>query len=120
MSNKRNQVLFWTPRILSILYAVFISMFALDVFGGDDGFWETTLALLIHLIPVYGIIITLIIAWRWEWVGTVVFIVLAVLYVMWAWPRFHHWSVYVAIPGPLVVVGILFLYNWIHKKRLQK
>jgi MFS superfamily sulfate permease-like transporter len=95
-------------------------MFALDVFGGDDGFWETTIALLIHLIPVYVIIITLIIAWRWEWVATVVFSILAVLYVIWAWPRFHHWSVYVAIPGPLVIIATLFLFNWLGKKQLHR
>jgi hypothetical protein len=27
------QLLFWTPRVLGILFAAFVSMFALDVFG---------------------------------------------------------------------------------------
>ncbi|MGC9349412.1 MAG: DUF7670 domain-containing protein [Anaerolineae bacterium] len=33
MENSVKQVLFWAPRILTLLFALFISLFALDVFG---------------------------------------------------------------------------------------
>ena len=33
MNNKWKRVLYWTPRVLGILFALFISIFALDVFG---------------------------------------------------------------------------------------
>jgi len=108
--------LFWTPRIIGILFAVFLSLFALDVFGEDRSFWETALALLIHLIPVYVVVIALVLAWRWAWVGAVVFTALAVLYVILAWGRFH-WSAYAVISGPLVLLGVLFLFNWIHREQ---
>ena len=109
--------LFWTPRIIGILFAVFLSLFALDVFGEDRSFWETALALLIHLIPVYVVVLALVLAWRWAWVGAVVFTALAVLYVILAWGRFH-WSAYAVISGPLVLLGVLFLFNWIHREQL--
>jgi hypothetical protein len=112
------RILFWTPRILCILFAMFLSLFALDVFGEDQGFWETTLALLIHLIPVYIVVIVLVVAWRWEWVGAVVFNGLALLYVIWFWGRFH-WCAYVGISGPMIVVGVLFLLNWIYREQLR-
>jgi small-conductance mechanosensitive channel len=73
-SGKRNpslQLLYWAPRALCIVIAVFISMFALDVFGGGKGFLETTLALLIHLIPTYVILILLAVSWRRVWIGGV-------------------------------------------------
>ena len=118
MNRSAKQALFWAPRILCILFAVFLSIFALDVFGEDYGFWETVLALLIHLIPVYIVVIILVIAWRWEWVGAFLFIALALFYLIWSWGRFH-WSAYAAISGPLCLLGILFLINWIYKEQLR-
>ena len=51
MSRNAKLALFWTPRILCIVFALFLSLFSLDVFGEGYGFWETLLALLIHLVP---------------------------------------------------------------------
>jgi hypothetical protein len=89
MHTTMKRVLFWTPRALCILFAVFLSVFALDVFGEGLGFWETILALLIHLLPVYVAIIVLVIAWRCEWVGAVLFTALAVSYLVAARGQFH-------------------------------
>ena len=62
--------LFWLPRVLSALFAAFISLFALDVFGAGYGFWETIWALFVHLIPTWLILAALAISWRWEcWAG---------------------------------------------------
>jgi glucose-6-phosphate-specific signal transduction histidine kinase len=118
MSAGMKRGLLWTPRILGILFAVFLSLFALDVFDEDHSFWETALALVIHLIPVYVVVIALVLAWRWAWVGAVVFTALAVLYVIIAWGRFH-WSAYAVISGPLVLLGVLFLFNWINREQLR-
>ncbi len=118
MNTSTKRVLFWTPRVLGILFAMFISLFALDVFSGGYGFWETILALLIHLVPTYIVVIALVIAWRWEWVGAILFIALAVFYVVWAWGRFPL-VVYLSISGPLALVGVLFLFNWIYRAQLR-
>jgi len=63
------RLLFWTPRVALLLFAAFLSIFALDVFGAGYGFWETALALLMHLIPMWIMLGALALAWRWEWVG---------------------------------------------------
>jgi len=118
MNSSVKRVLFWSPRILCILFAAFLSLFALDVFGEGRGFWETILGLLIHLVPVYIVVIALVIAWRWEWVGTVLFTALAAFYLILAWGRFH-WSVYATISGPLVLIGVLFLFNWLYRAQLR-
>jgi|TARA_Y100000310_G_scaffold327633_1_gene394297 lysylphosphatidylglycerol synthetase-like protein (DUF2156 family) len=112
--------LFWTPRVLCILFAIFLSIFAADVFGEGRGFWETVLALLMHLTPSGMLLIVLAIAWRWEWVGAVVFLALAVLYLIFAWARQFHWSAYVAISGPLLLIGILFLVNWFWRQEIHE
>jgi hypothetical protein len=118
MKRPVKRLLFWTPRVLCILYAVFISLFALDVFGEGYGFWGTMLALLMHLIPTFVILIVLAISWRWEWVGGILFIALGVLYLAMSWGRLH-WSAYLLISGPLFLVGVLFLINWLYRAELR-
>ena len=51
MKTSVKRLLFWTPRILGLLFAAFIGIFALDVFDEHHGFWETALALGMHLVP---------------------------------------------------------------------
>ena len=111
-------IFYWTPRLLSILFAVFISIFALDVFGEGTGFWQTVVALLRHLMPTLFIILTLVLAWRWEWIGAVVFSALGVLYIIMVFGRFPL-SVYFIISGPLFLVSFLFLLNWMYRKKLK-
>ena len=118
MKQPMKRILFWAPRILGILFAAFISIFALDVFGEGYGFWKTILALLMHLIPTGIILIVLAMSWRWEWVGGILFPALGVLYLVWSWGRFP-WSVYLVMSGPLVLVGVLFLLNWVYRRELR-
>jgi hypothetical protein len=81
-------------------------MFALDVFEEGYDFWQTILALLIHLIPAFLIVVALVIAWRWERIGAAIFIILSVFYLIMS--KGQSWI----ISGPLLLAGILFL---IHK-----
>jgi hypothetical protein len=112
---KTSRLLFWTPRILCLLFAGFISMFALDVFQENRGFWETTIALLIHLIPTGILLIILAASWRWEWIGALIFPALGVFYIIAFWGRFSL-STYLVIAGPLVLVGVLFLLGWLRRR----
>jgi hypothetical protein len=118
MKKAVKRLLFWGPRILCILFAVFVSVFALDVFGAGYGFWKTILALLIHLIPTWIILVVLAVSWRWEWVGAVLFSALGVLYIVMFWGRFN-WDVYLMMSGPLFLMGLLFLINWLYRKEIR-
>ena len=110
--------LFWTPRILCLLFAGLISLFALDVFEENHGFWNTVLALLMHLIPTGILLLILALSWRWEWVGGVVFPVLGACYLFFFWGRFH-WSAYAIISGSLFLLGTLFLLGWSSRVKLR-
>ncbi|MBZ5537096.1 MAG: hypothetical protein LAO31_14170 [Acidobacteriia bacterium] len=118
MRSPTKQLLFWGPRILCLLFALFISLFALDVFSEGNGFWKTVLALLMHLIPTGVILIVLAISWRREWVGAILFPVCGLFYLEKVWGRFH-WSNYLIIPGPLFLIGILFFINWLYRRSLR-
>lgn len=117
MNRTLKQTLFWTPRIASILFILFLSMFALDIFGQGYSFWETVVGLFMHLIPSFILIIAVALAWRWEWIGAALFIGWAVFYVSTA--RGFPWSVYALIAGIPFVVGVLFLAGWIYKKEIR-
>ena len=118
MNDKTKQLLlFWSPRILGILYALFISLFALDIFGSGYGLWETIVALLIHLAPTWIILAALLIAWRWERVGGILFIVLAIVFIAFFGWR-GSWLNYVLLFSPLILTGILFLAQGYSKRLL--
>ena len=119
MTKIQKRVLYWTPRILCILFALFLSLFSIDVFGEGLSFWKTILALLIHLVPVYIVVIVLAIAWCWEWIGAILLNALAILYLVFAFSKIH-WSAILMISGSLFLVGILFLFNWIHRAQLKQ
>ena len=103
--------LFWTPRILGVVFALFLSVFALDAF--DHG----VLAVLMHLRPAALVLLVLALAWRRELAGALGFLALGVLYIVWAWGRFR-WPAYAAIAGPLFVMSGLFLAGWLWKRRV--
>ena len=109
-------LLFWVPRILGLLFAAFISLFALDVFEANRGFWETAVALLMHLVPTAILLAILAVAWRWEWIGGLLFPALGALYIAMAWGRFP-WPTYAIIAGPLFLMGGLFLAAWLGQRR---
>jgi hypothetical protein len=102
--------LYWTPRILAIAYIAFLAVFALDVFHGDDGFWRTAAAFALHLIPNTIVMLVLLIAWRWEHIGGLLFIALGGFYVVWAWGVFP-WPTYLVIAAPCALIGVLFILN---------
>jgi hypothetical protein len=115
-----HQLLYWAPRALCIVFALFISLFALDVFDEGKGFWGTFLALLMHLIPTFLLLFVLAISWRREWIAGILFPLLGVLYVVWAWSKpFGVWSTLLLMAGPLVLTGALFLLNWHYRGELR-
>ena len=119
MKNVWMRVLYWAPRILSILFAVFISIFALDVFAEGYSFWETLLALTMHLVPTALIVLILVLAWRWEWVGALGFLGLGIWYLVMTRGKMH-WSAYLFICGPLFLLAVLYLLNWLWRAGVKR
>jgi len=109
------KIIYWLPRILSLLFVAFLSLFALDVFSEYSG-WAVVLPLAIHLIPSLVLFVAVLVAWKYDWVGATIFIGFAAFYVYTA--GFNRpWSWYASISGPSAIVGILFILSWIQKYR---
>ncbi|MEY2818713.1 MAG: hypothetical protein RL275_2176 [Chloroflexota bacterium] len=110
-------ILFWTPRISGILFILFISLFALDIFDAQLGFWGTIVGLFMHLIPSMLLAIAVFIAWKREWFGALLFIGWAVWYV--SFMRGFDWIAYLLIAGLPALIGLLFLVGWIFRKQIR-
>jgi hypothetical protein len=112
------KILYWTPRVASILFVLFISLFALDVFDTGAGFWETLLALVIHLVPSFILIVALILAWKLEWIGALLYIGFAGWYIIEMWGQFP-WTVYLLLAGIPFVIGAFFAVNWFLRGKIR-
>ncbi|HKW99839.1 MAG TPA: hypothetical protein VJN43_19015 [Bryobacteraceae bacterium] len=116
MAQSAIRLVYWAPRALGIALVIFLSLFALDVFDEGLGFRQTLAALGMHLIPSGVLVITLVLAWRWEWIGAAVFGAAGTLYTIWAW-RHPNWVM--LIGGPLFVVAALFIMSWINRAQFR-
>jgi hypothetical protein len=122
---KINKFLFWAPRILAIIFILFLAVFSLDIFDMKLDFWGTMLGLFMHNIPVIILTIVLIISWKRELVGAVAFISGGIFYIVRLLITIlmnspHEWYMLfwsVTIAGPAFLVGILFYLNWRAKRK---
>lgn len=101
---------------MAILFAVFISLFALDVFGQGYGFLETIIALIMHLLPTFLIILMLLIAWKFEIIGGLMFILLGLIYISKSYGEAEFLALLI-MAGPLLLIGILFIICRFSRKK---
>jgi general stress protein CsbA len=101
----------WLPRVVAILFTLFISLFALDVSEGGP---VKMLDLLMHLLPTFFCVLIILLAWRREWLGALIFLALAAVYAWWAR---EHMQWILLIGGPMLLLAGLYLAAWMQRKR---
>lgn len=127
MEKKINKYIYWTPRILSIIFICFLALFSLDVISPELSFWQIVVGLFMHNIPVFILLAVLIISWKREIVGGVAFILAGILYIVMILMNMlknsFEWymvSWILTIAGPAFIIGILFIVNWRKRQNNQK
>ena len=106
----KNKLLYWTPRILAILAILFMMMFSLDCF--DMGGKDTLICLVMHNIPAFIVIAVLIVAWKWELIGGILF-VLAFIAAGIFFRSFGGNPASLIVIAPFLLTGILFIINYL-------
>ena len=126
MKKKINKYIYWAPRILSIIFILFLMLFSLDIFEMNLNFWGTLLGLFMHNIPTLILIGVLIISWKYELVGGIGFILAGIFYIafilMSAIATGFEWYYLlwaVQISGIAFFIGIILLINWNKKKEIK-
>lgn len=122
MPQKINKYIYWIPRILSIIFIIFLALMSLDVFDMGLDIWGTIVGLFMHNIPAMILLVILIISWKREIVGGVGFIFGGVLYMALVLKtmistgfEWYYLAWIIQISGIAFLIGILFLVGW--KKR---
>lgn len=120
------KIIYWLPRVICILAILFVSIFAFDAFAPGLTIWQQIGGFLLHLIPCYILIILLVIAWKREYVGGIIYTIVglgfSVSVFLLDFNR-NHFSVSQSIVNallvafPFVIVGILFIFSHNKKKR---
>ena len=124
MEKNISKSLYWTPRILSIVFIFFLALMSLDIFEGNYGFWGTIVGLFMHNIPAMILLIVLIISWKHGIVGGVGFILGGILYLIMILMNilktgfeWYYLSWAVQISGIAFFIGIMFLVGWFKKRK---
>lgn len=120
---KISKSLYWTPRILSIIFIFFLALMSLDVFSPELSFWQIVVGLFMHNIPALILLIVLLISWKYEIVGGIAFILAGLLYIVILMMNPFQWYMLIwslQIAGSAFLIGILFLIGWSKKKKIMR
>jgi hypothetical protein len=106
----KERILYWSPRILTILAILFMLMFSFDVFEGNESAGRKLLGFLMHNIPVLILSAILFISWKWEFIGGILliaaFVAASVFFKSFTG---NPWSLIVL--APFIITGALFLLH---------
>ena len=117
MNKSLKKALFLTPRVLGILFILFVSLFALDIFEMNLGFWGTIVGLLMHLLPSIAMTIALVLAWKYEWIGEILFAVVGGWFLRVSTPGdVMFYFVFIGIP---LLIAVLLLLGWIYRGKIR-
>jgi CDP-diglyceride synthetase len=91
-------------------------MFALDSFSPNLTIWQQIGAFLIHLIPSFILLAFLLVAWKWELIGGILFTVIGLAATPFIYLHNYRMNqsvwmslmVILFITIPFVIVGVLF------------
>ena len=119
------KIVHWLPRIFCILAILLVSMFALDSFTSNFSVWQQIKEFLVHLIPTYVLIFFLIIAWKWELVGGMLFLVFAIGLIPFIYAHNYAMnhsalmslSIILLINFPFIITGVLFVFSYFLKRK---
>ena len=120
MKNNQNKFIYWTPRVLSILFIIFLALMSVNTIAQKLGLWQVVFGIFVNNIVAFILLAALIVSWKYEIVGGIAFILAGTLYSVLLARNTFEWYLLAwagIVPGITFFVGILFLIGW-YKKRM--
>lgn len=117
------KIFLWAPRLLLIVFALFLVVFSFDVFEEGKSALEIGIGFVVHNIPSLVLGLVVFAAWRREWVGAAACLALAAAWIVWGWERFPlpaYLLTYLFTPGPLILIAVLYAANWQLRRRSNR
>ena len=103
-------ILKWLARVLSMAAILFLVVFSFDAFGGEEPFGRQLTGFLIHNIPAFVLIFSLIIAWKHEIAGGVLFLLAFVAMAVF-FESFAGNSASLIVISPFFIAGCAFIIH---------
>lgn len=108
---------YWSPRVLAILFTMFIMLFSLDVFDGTSSILDQLIGFFMHNLPAFGIILIIVLSWKKDMVGAIGFALIAlVLFLLVSGVNQPEGSAVnpavFFICGPAVLISLLYGLSW--------
>ena len=119
-----HHIFYWSPRIIGILFAIFLYSFVIEVFSKPFNFSN----FLYSIIPGTFILILIFLFWKHEVVGGWLFIILSFVYLFFLIGRETLFVSSILLSVPIFFIGMLFLideylikeHREYHKKRSKR
>jgi len=115
----KERILYWIPRILTILALLFMLLFSFDAFEGNESFLRKLGGFFMHNIPVIILGIILAIAWFRELEGGIL-ILAAAITACFLFKSFTTNKGSLIIFIPFMVTGVLFMvHHMLYRKKSE-
>jgi hypothetical protein len=117
MPKQARQILYWSPRVLSLAVVWLAAKNFADWISPDKGFGDNVLSVLVHLIPAALVLGVVALSWRREWIAGTFFVLLGLLRAakdVVVGSTSHLW---LAAFG--VFLGLLFVLSWKYRAELR-
>lgn len=104
----------WSPRVLSILFALFLMIFSFDVFEMVAPWYELLLGFLIHNIPTLILAIVILLAWKRPLIGAIIFCAAGLFYAILVFSNqgLADWISVMIIGLPAIIISILYYMDY--------
>jgi hypothetical protein len=114
---KFQKLIYWPPRIFAILFAILLFMLSFDVFNAGLTPTELIVAFFMHNIPAFVLVAIIAIAWKWGYIGGLLFIGIGIFFLMLMWGK-NDFIANLIVTGTPTIIGLLFiLQSYLLKKR---
>jgi hypothetical protein len=115
----KQKILCWSPRILAILAILFMMMFSADCFEEGNTLSNKLICLFMHNIPAFICIGALIVAWKWERIGGILFILIFLAAAVY-FKSFTGNPASLIVISPFLLTGILFILSFRHNRSIRQ
>lgn len=107
--------LFLTPRLLAILIAIFLEVFAFDIFDVIIPFEKKFGIFMIHSIPSLFLLTATLISWKNSLLGIITFSVLLIVFSLY-FNTLYDTTLFLVISVPLMIIAFLFALDHFLKR----
>lgn len=122
------RLIYWLPRIICILAISFVSIFALDAFDPNLTLWQQIRGFATHLIPSFILLLILLIAWKRELLGGIIFLIIGIVLSPLIYVHNYRMNgsvgtsllIITTITFPFILVGVLFILGYLNKRKKAK